>query len=64
MMAEMIHMSQEVFDFEPGWGGGKDGVWNALPHTSLGERTHASSSGLRPRFLRIDSPLSSIRYEL
>ena len=41
---------------------GKDGVWSALPHLSTGVTVfHGSSSGLRPRFLRIDSPVSSMR---
>jgi hypothetical protein len=41
---------------------GKDGVLSALPHVSTVEtRFHDSSSGLRLRFLRMDSPLSSMR---
>lgn len=41
---------------------GKDGILRALPHLSTVETVfHVSSSGLRPRFLRMDSPLSSIR---
>jgi hypothetical protein len=41
---------------------GKDGVWSALPHLSTVEVVfHGSSSGLRPRFFRMDSPLSSMR---
>jgi hypothetical protein len=44
---------------------GKDGVLSALPHLSNVETVfHDSSSGLRPRFLRMDSPLSSMRYAL
>jgi len=62
MMAEIIHMSQE-FVFSAGMGvWGKDGTLSALPHVSTVETLfHDSSSDLRPRLLRIDSPLSSIR---
>jgi hypothetical protein len=63
MMAEIIHMSQQVSGFSAGMGvWGKDGVLSALPHLSTVEtRFHDSSSGLRLRFLRMDSPLSSMR---
>lgn len=41
---------------------GKGGVLSALPHLSTVEAAfHDSASDLRPRFLRMDSPLSSIR---
>lgn len=41
---------------------GKGGVLSALPRPSTVETAfHASSSGFRPRFLRMDSPLSSMR---
>lgn len=41
---------------------GKDGDWSALPHLSTVENCfHDYSSGFRPRFLRMDSPLSSMR---
>jgi hypothetical protein len=40
---------------------GKDGVMSASPHLSHVENIQESSSDLWPRFLRIDSPLSSRR---
>ena len=41
---------------------GKGGGLSALPHLSNVEAAfHDSSSGLHPRFLRMDSPLSSMR---
>jgi hypothetical protein len=61
MMTEMIHMSNGFLLFRRDGGVGQGWQANAWPPTSRGERAHASSSGWRPRFLRIDSPFSSMR---
>jgi hypothetical protein len=64
MMAEIIHMSQEFYVFSRDGGVGQGRPLSALPHISTVETFHDSPSVFRPRFLRMDSPLSSIRYEL
>ena len=64
MMPEIIHMSQQFVAFLAGMGvWGKGTAFESLaPLSTVETRFHAvPPSGLRPRFLRIDSPLSSMR---